>query len=114
MANPYTYGALEQRWVVGDATTISRLNVARVQTDHLKYALNQLLDTTNPEDGLNMAASSPMHLVVSVGVVWSVGWWQASGGTWWLLVREAEVASFTRAQADRYIPTGSIDDVPPT
>lgn len=61
-----------------------------------------------------MQISSPAKWQVDTGVVWSAGWWQDSASRWWLLVRAADVSSFTRAQADFYIPTGNIADVPST
>ncbi len=61
---------------------------------------------------LNAAIASPLKVEVTSGTVWSLGWFNASDGSWWLLGRTADVASFTRAQANFYIPTGSISDVP--
>ena len=61
---------------------------------------------------LNAAIASPLKLEVTSGTVWSLGWFNASDGSWWLLGRTADVASFSRAQANFYIPTGSISDVP--
>jgi hypothetical protein len=49
---------------------------------------------------------------VASGTTWSFGWWQSSNGQWWLLGNTAEVDTFTRAQAEFYIPTGDINDVP--
>ena len=49
---------------------------------------------------------------VASGTTWSFGWWQSSNGQWWLLGNTAEVDTFTRAQAEFYIPTGDIADVP--
>jgi hypothetical protein len=50
---------------------------------------------------------------VSSSTTWSFGWWQALDGSWWLLGNtEAADATFTRAQAEFYIPIGDINDVP--
>ena len=49
---------------------------------------------------------------VASGTTYSFGWWQSSNGQWWLLGNTAEVDVFTRAQAEFYIPTGDINDVP--
>jgi hypothetical protein len=49
---------------------------------------------------------------VASGTTWSFGWWQSSNGQWWLLGNTAEVDTFTRAEAEFYIPTGDINDVP--
>lgn len=59
-----------------------------------------------------MMVASPQHIEVASGVIWTWGWWQDATGGWWLLVNTAEVASFSRANADFYIPNGSISDVP--
>lgn len=47
-ANPYSYGSLAERWSVDEATTISRLNAARIKLDHLKWSLDQLINTDDP------------------------------------------------------------------
>ena len=49
---------------------------------------------------------------VASGTTYSFGWWQSSNGQWWLLGNTAEVDTFTRAEAEFYIPTGDINDVP--
>lgn len=59
-----------------------------------------------------MHIGNPMHIHVDASTIWSIGWWQDSSGGWWLLGNTAEVASFTRGDADFYIPNGSINDVP--
>lgn len=60
----------------------------------------------------DMSIAAPMKVTVASGVVWTLGWWQSSDGRWWLLGNTASVASFTRAEAEFYIPTGDIQDVP--
>jgi|TARA_R110000787_G_scaffold66468_1_gene149280 hypothetical protein len=50
-------------------------------------------------------------------VIWSLGWFKSGSGAterWWLLGNTANVDTFTRAQAEFYIPTGDIADVPLT
>jgi hypothetical protein len=49
---------------------------------------------------------------VASGTTWSFGWWQSSNGQWWLLGNTADADTFTRAEAEFYIPTGDISDVP--
>ncbi len=44
--------------------------------------------------------------------IWSFGWWQSSDGRWWYLGNTADATSFTRGNAEFYIPTGDINDVP--
>ena len=107
---PYTQG---ERHTEKDPTAKDILDLDRQNEDHLHEAANSIMDTDNPENGLNASLSAPLHLDVDGGTTtWSAGWWQATDGSWWLLVRAANVASFTRAQADFYIPTGDISDVP--
>ena len=55
---------------------------------------------------------NPMHMTVTAGTTWSFGWWQSSNGQWWLLGNTTNAATFTRSQAEFYIPTGDIADVP--
>ena len=49
---------------------------------------------------------------VASGTTYSFGWWQSSNGQWWLLGNAACASTFTRAEAEFYIPTGDINDVP--
>ena len=50
---------------------------------------------------------------VSSSASWSFGWWQAADGSWWLLGNTESVDdTFTRAEAEFYIPIGDINDVP--
>tara|TARA_R110002073_G_scaffold80699_4_gene194345 strand:+ start:2151 stop:2627 length:477 start_codon:yes stop_codon:yes gene_type:complete len=71
-------------------------------------------------------AASPSYQTMRIGdtfkievstspqVIWSLGWFKSSDGRWWLLGNTANVDTFTRAQAEFYIPTGDIADVPLT
>ena len=59
-----------------------------------------------------MTVASPMLVEVTAGTYWSLGWWNAADGSWWLLGKMSEVASFTRADAEFYVPLGMIADVP--
>jgi len=61
---------------------------------------------------LQMRVDKPLKVEVSNGTIWTLGFWQASNGTWWLLGNTADVTSFTRADAEFYIPLGNIADVP--
>jgi hypothetical protein len=47
MANTYTYSGPGTRWATGNATTIGRLNVSRVNADHLYEAVNKICNTAN-------------------------------------------------------------------
>ena len=54
MANPYTYGAdgtYGQRWAAKQGTTTTRLNYARLMADYLRYALDQIMDTSAGDFG---------------------------------------------------------------
>ena len=60
----------------------------------------------------DMSIAAPMKVTVASGVVWTLGWWQSSDGRWWLLGNTANVSSFARGDAEFYIPTGDMADVP--
>lgn len=77
---------------------------------NLKRVLNATGVNTGGRDNINVA--NPLKWEVAEDVIWSVGWWQSSDGSWWLLVKATDVDSFTRADADFYIPAGDIADVP--
>jgi hypothetical protein len=117
--NTYTYGSLGERWTIGEPTSKDRLDLARNKADANRWSLLQLL--VDPDDTANFDLSgitTPMRvgaawkIAVDTGVTWTVGWWQASDGRWFLLVNTADVSSFARADAEFYIPTGDIADVP--
>jgi len=98
----------------GDATEAADANTLNDQSEWLqeKGHEDHDLDTETGTGDHRYSVANPAHWIVDTGVVWSAGWWQAGDGSWWLLVRAADVSSFTRAQADFYIPTGNIADVP--
>jgi len=109
--NPYTYHGPGERWSLQQATAQDRMNVARENADYLYTALSEIIDLDDA-DGLNCHVDAPLHLVVATDTVWSFGWWQAEDTTWWWLAVADDVESFERADADFYIPTGDINDVP--
>jgi hypothetical protein len=115
MSNPYSH-TLAVRWVDKDATTLTRLNVSRIGVDYCVWALQQIMDPDEAQDGLtavtNMYVAAPMKIKVDASTTWTIGWWQSADNRWWLLGNTANVASFTRADAEFYIPTGDIADVP--
>jgi hypothetical protein len=50
MANPYIYGAdgsYDQRWGTKNGTSTTRLNYSRLMSDHLRWWIDKLLDTTS-------------------------------------------------------------------
>lgn len=62
--------------------------------------------------GLEMHIGATLKMLVAASTVWSLGWWQSSDNRWWLLGNTADVSSFSRANAEFYIPTADINDVP--
>ena len=48
MANPYTFGALGERWTVDQATTKPRLDKSRIKADANRWTLQQIVD--DPDD----------------------------------------------------------------
>lgn len=108
---PNAYGfQVGQRWSVGEATAETRMNVAREHADHLFVALNKVIDSDEAE-GLRFSIGDPMKVEIAPGTIWALGWWVDSTGYPWLLGRGADVSSFTRDEADFYIPIGDIEDV---
>ena len=91
-----TDGAIAQ-----GGTGASTASAARTNLGITTYAV--------PHD---MSIAAPMKVTVASGVVWTLGWWQSSDGRWWLLGNTANVSSFARGDAEFYIPTGDIADVP--
>lgn len=49
MANTYSYSGPGTRWATKQATTIGRLNVSRINSDHLYEALNKLCVTADSD-----------------------------------------------------------------
>ena len=101
----------EERWN-GEPTTNAMLNVAREYLDWLDDRVTPL--TGSAAGVLNCRIGAPMKVEVAPGTIWSIGFWQAADGGWWLLGRQANVSSFTRAEANFYIPLMDIADVPAT
>lgn len=117
MANSFTYSGPGTRWAAEEATDEAKLNIARINIDHVHEALNTITNT-DAADGVltsadyGMRIDNPFHIEVADGVVWTLGWWQSSDTRWWLLGNTADVTSFTRGQAEFYIPTATLQDVP--
>jgi hypothetical protein len=61
---------------------------------------------------LAMRVDAPLRIDAAAGTKWSLGWWQSTDLRWWLLGDTSGAATFTRADAEFYIPTGNIADVP--
>jgi len=78
-------------------------------TDYVEEALAVIMDPA-AADGLNFSVGAALKIEVSAGTIWTLGFWQAADGRWFLLGNTASVASFTRAQAEFWIPLGDIND----
>ena len=61
---------------------------------------------------LSMHVGATLRMLVAGSTTWTLGWWQSGDGRWWLLGNTADATTFSRAQAEFYIPTADIDDVP--
>lgn len=115
MADPNEYGSYitDERNAAQQAWTENRSNKPLNKSDYLYTALLAIQeDPDYPGEGLRFSIAKPAHITVAAGVVWSLGFWQSATQGWYLLGRMAEVASFTRAEADFYIPLQNAVDVP--
>ena len=112
MPNSYGTYTYDERYSAQQTWTQTRANKALQKSDYLAEALSKIIDPDYPEEGFRLSIADPLHVEVSSGVVWTCGWWQSADGRWWWLWKVGDVASFTRGEADFYIPTGGIDDVP--
>ena len=99
----------EERWN-GEPTTNAELNKAREFCDWLYDRIVPLMGGT--AGVLTCTIAAPLKIEVYSGTIWSFGFWQAADSGWWLLGRQANVSSFTRGQANFYIPLNDIADVP--
>jgi len=91
-----------------DIVSLSNANINITPHGTGKAVLGALSVTAGHE----MHISAPMRVQVDASTVWTMGWWEAGNGQWFLLVNTADVTSFVRADAEFYIPTGDIADVP--
>lgn len=111
-ANTYAYTGPGTRWSEEDPTAEDYLNVARINVDHVHETINEYTDSDNPDLGLFMRVGAAMKIRVDASTTWSLGWWQSTDTRWWLLGDTSGADIFTRADAEFYIPTGSVSDVP--
>ena len=56
--NPYTYGNLNERWVVGTPTSKAELDKARIRTDANRWTLSQLLADPDDDSSFDLTATS--------------------------------------------------------
>ncbi|MDA0777811.1 MAG: hypothetical protein O3C19_01950 [Bacteroidetes bacterium] len=73
---------------------------------------NSLSAGTLSANFIPMYADMPLKIGATAGTTWTIGWWQSSNGQWWLLGNTTDASTFTRSDAEFYIPTGDILDVP--
>ena len=99
---------------VGDAVKASQHNSLADNTEFNRETadVDHDFDISTGDGHHRMAISAPLHVNVDGSTTWSLGFWQDSGGAWWLLINTASVSSFTRGDADAYVPLGDIADVP--
>ena len=99
---------------VGDAILASHPNALADNTEFNREAADQDhdFDISTGTGDHKVRIGEPMHMQVDGSTTWTMGWWEDSAGAWWWLVNTADVTSFVRADADLYIPTGDITDVP--
>jgi hypothetical protein len=97
---------------VGNPTKASDVDVLAANDDYLKAAVDSALAYP-----LDMRIGASMRVTVASSgspTVFSLGWWKSSDGRWWLLGNATSATSFSRSDAEFYIPTGDISDVPLT
>jgi len=107
-------GAITASGVVTGATlagTISTVAQNSVTSASSLATVGTITSGTWSAD-LAMRVGAPMKILVDASTTWTLGWWKSTDNRWWLLGNTADVSSFTRADAEFYIPTGDIADVP--
>ena len=99
--------------------TASSENIGRAMADALKRAWDNIgIDMFGRV--LKCTIENPLYINVGNDrngnpTIWSFGFWESNNGGRYLLIRVAEVSSFTRAQADGYIAISGISpDIPTT
>lgn len=100
MPNPYTYQR-DVRWTEGDSTTKPRMDLARINTDHLHDALNKVIDSDDSE-GLKGGETDPLLWKINATTVATIAWWEDSQGNLWLIGRRGEHSTLDKDDADFY------------
>ena len=100
----------------GAATALKNGTTATTQSagdNSTKLATTAHADAAAPSyQTMRIGDTFKIEVSTSPQVIWSLGWFKSSDGRWWLLGNTANVDSFARADAEFYIPTGDINDVP--
>ena len=100
----------------GAATALKNGTTATTQSagdNSTKLATTAYADAAAPSyQTMRIGDTFKIEVSTSPQVIWSLGWFKSSDGRWWLLGNTANVDSFARADAEFYIPTGDINDVP--
>ena len=97
-------------FALADGTTATTQSAGDNST---KIATTAYADAAAPSyQTMRIGDTFKIEVSTSPQVIWSLGWFQSSDGRWWLLGNTANVDSFARADAEFYIPTGDINDVP--
>ena len=118
MANPFATWVKNIRFSVQNPWILAKANLANIGLDYVTSALEKIIDLDAANGTLVSATvfqehvAAPKKVKVDAGTTWTEGWWQAGNGSWWYLGNTADVASFARGDAEFYMPTGDILDVP--
>ena len=100
----------------GAATALKNGTTATTQSagdNSTKLATTAYADAAAPSyQTMRIGDTFKIEVSTSPQVIWSLGWFKSSDGRWWLLGNTANVDTFARADAEFYIPTGDINDVP--
>ena len=117
-ANRWTLEALlddpdDSPFALADGTTATTQSPGN---DTTKLATTAFVQAASGGDN-EMRLGATFKIIVDSGVTWSRAWFKSGRGAserWWLLGNTADVDTFARADAEFYIPTGDIADVPLT
>ena len=100
----------------GAATALKDGTTATTQSasdNSTKIATTAYADAAAPSyQTMRIGDTFKIEVSTSPQVIWSLGWFKSSDGRWWLLGNTANVDTFARADAEFYLPTGDISDVP--
>lgn len=104
--------SIRSKYTPGGTNGQLQYNDSGVLGGTANIVLNGILTEIPDQLLMQMRIDKPLRVEISSGTIWTLGFWQAGNGSWWLLGNTADVSSFTRADAEFYIPLGNIADVP--